>query len=248
MTHDTPTPPFQRLNRLIEKATARAQSTADPLTAIDMRVAAPRWWVPRPVSVRIVSEVFHGEAIALRLCERLAAEIDDPTAHTFLALQRADEQRHVSAYHRYLEHLGDIRPMGEAMAIVEAGADEAPGGALGRMTICHVILESEAIRLHEELTDILACPALDTMNALIGPDEARHVAFGTLYLRDRLPAIDRGTRLAIGRHAQRVWHAAARAVFDRTVGTKLIPRRLVEDRLARAWPRHLSILQTLGLA
>lgn len=235
----------RRLVRLAEKARlASGQTELD----IDWRISArPRRWIPPRATIRIVSQVMHGERIAKQLCDDLLANLTHPIAREFLRHQRADETRHVAAYEKYLQRLGDISPIGTAMQIVENGALTAPGGDMGRMVICHLILESEAIRLHDELADLIACPLLESINNQVGPDEARHVAFGKLFIKSQIENIDPDTRIAIGDHAKRVWRSAALAIFAETVGTRLIPKWLVEDRLERAWPRHQAALNELSL-
>ena len=244
--HQSAQSPYHRLSQLVDKA-ARAPREAG--MGVDWKIALkPRRWIPRRTTARIVSQVLHGERIAMRLCDNIYTNMTNPVARAFLRYQREDELRHVSAYKKYINRLGDITPAGTAMQIVEEGANTAPGGAIGRMVICHLILESEAIRLHGELADLIACPLLDAINNRVGPDEARHVAFGKLFLKSQIDSIDPDTRAALGDHAKRVWQAAAEAIFEETIGTRLIPKWLVEDRLEHAWPRHQLALDELGLS
>ena len=249
-TVETPTAPYQleRLDRLIAKTAALQASQSDPLSTVDLRHAGPRaGWMPDRAVARIIGEIIQGESVALRLCTGLLDATDDPRARAFLSLQRADERRHVAAYRRYADHLGLTKSGGDAMPSVERAAMAAPGGPIGQMVICHLVLESEAIRLHDELSDLLRCPALDAINVHVAPDEARHVAFGTLYLRQHVAALDAPTKRAIGTHAERTWRQAARIILGETVGARLIPKRVIESRLDRAWLRHKAALSAMDL-
>ena len=100
-------------------------------SAIDWRErVVPPWWLPRKTFVAMVSQLCNAEVAAMRMCRRLQSELPEPEAKRFLEIQRVDGLRHVEAYRSYLERLGDIAPINEAVATALEGG---PRG-LGRIT------------------------------------------------------------------------------------------------------------------
>ena len=202
----------QRLARLHAKGQA-AQWSLDRTVdwSLDPR---PTRWLPRSVVTKVVSQVYYGEVATERLCRLLLEEVEEPLARACLEQQIADERRHAGAYLRYLERLGDIAPIDPAVELALTSADDAPGGAIGKMVACHLVLESEALTIQEELSHDLNCPLLRSINRLAAPDEARHVAFGRIYLgdaldRDAAGRADATAPLRLGApHMARLWRQA----------------------------------------
>ena len=235
----------ERLARVLAKARA-AQWSLDE----DVDWASgpkPTRWLPRKVVAKVVSQVYYGELATERLCRRLLDQVSDPLARACLELQITDERRHAMAYGRYLEQLGDIAPIDPAVEVaLNAGAD-APGGTVGKMVACHLVLESEALTIQEQLSRGVGCPLLQAINRLAAPDEARHVAFGRLYLDGRLAALPAEERLAIYHWVQATWRACAQATLDGLSGYQALLRGSIERHLASAWQRQSQGLKDFGL-
>src|SRR5882724_2059250 len=158
--------------------TARAVADQWTLEAIDWSVDLhPPRFVPRRLYVAATSQLLHGEALALALCEQLLDLVDDPAARDFIALQRQDEMRHVAAYGRYFAQLGALAPPLASFAAIEHAA-AASRDPLAIMLALHVVLEHEALALHRDAYAPLGCPLLGALMARVDRDEARHVAFG----------------------------------------------------------------------
>ena len=236
----------RRLARLAETAAA-GQWEAE--AAIDW---TRRPWVPPWVSREAVrfalSQLYHGEEATARLCEGLLAEVPEPEARRCLALQIADERRHAAVYKRYLEGLGGVAPVDAALARSLAAAAQSPGGALGAMAAFHVVVEGENLRLQERITGFLPCPLLRQINRRIARDEARHLAFGRIYLARRLAGLPEAERRALRSWLQGLWRAAAEATLRSRGRRNPLVRRFLETWLKRGWTRHEAKLRQVGLS
>ena len=234
-------------DRLAALNAAAAAAQWDP-AAVDWseRIAVP-WYLPRTVYVDIVSQLFHGERAARDLCRRLAGTLDDAQAETFLAWQIADETRHCEVYRRYLARLGDIRPHHPALDVTREAALAWRGSPLALVVATHILLEGEAVQLQHELAKAFACPLFRDITTRAARDEARHHAFGRVYLRDRLAALDPEERLAMYRWVRDMWQDCALATRSRFFGLDsfLLSRR--RDTVEARWRRHAANLREIGL-
>ena len=235
----------RRLARVLEKARAAQWSLEE---AIDWsQDPKPTRWLPRKVVVNLVSQVYYGERATERFCRQLLDEVTDPVARACLTLQIEDERRHAAAYRRYLERLGDIAPITPAVELALGSGSGAPGGTIGKMVACHLVLESEALTIQEELSRDIKCPLLTAINRLAAPDEARHVAFGRFYLAGRTEALPAEQRVAIHDWVEAAWRDCARATVESLRGYRVLVRAPIERRLAAGWARQLHGLRDLGL-
>jgi hypothetical protein len=132
----------------------------------------------------LYSQFLHGEQGALVCASKIVQIVPDLDAKFYAATQVIDEARHVEAYSRYLrEKIGISYPVSSAL-----------NGVLGDVisdsrwdVTClgmQVLIEGLAIAAFSIQRDHMRDPLAKTFNALILADEARHVAFGRLALRD----------------------------------------------------------------
>lgn len=150
----------------------------------------------------------------------MIAELPEPEARRFLGTQTADEGQHARVYRAYLERLGDIAPIDEAVATALEGGLEWSGSYHGPL----VAFEGEALRLQQEFSELFPCRLFRQVNGRISRDEARHVAFGRIYLGDKLAALPFNERVAIYHWVRELWHECARANSGcrRTPGSAII--------------------------
>jgi hypothetical protein len=109
------------------------------------------------------------------------------------------------------------------------------------------VLEHEVLPEHHRRIATLPCGLLRQINARIAIDEARHAAFGMLYLEHVVPntsAADRAAALRWIADLWRRWCAAANG-RDRQRGWELHPDR---DQLECRAARIGQLLHKLGLA
>jgi para-aminobenzoate N-oxygenase AurF len=131
----------------------------------------------------MTSQFLHGEQGALIATARLVAIAPDMDTKFYAAAQVADEARHVEAYAHYVELLGNPYPINPSLkrmldtVVTESRWDIVFLG----MQIIVEGLALAAFRLeHTRAFD----PVIAQLTQLVAKDEARHVAFGLLALRD----------------------------------------------------------------
>jgi hypothetical protein len=234
-----------RLNRLAVNAQA-GQWSAE--RAIDWRQSARRpFWMTETQVREAVSQLYHGEVATGRLCRRLIGELADPAARRCLELQLADEMRHADVYRRYLDRLGGIAPMDEILARALDAALKGPAATLGAMVAFHVVVEGEALRVQEALARFLPCPLLKQINRLIARDEARHVAFGRIYLAEAVAALPEAARAQLASWLHCLWRQCAEATLADGADRGRIMRGFFHRWLEGGWDRHAAALQQIGV-
>lgn len=223
-------------------AAAEGQWQAETAIDWDQPVRPPRW-LPGRLYAGAISQLRFGEIATGRLCQRLAPRLPDGDARTLLALQAGDEHRHGAAYERYLARLGETTPPDPAVAAVFAESLAWNGPPEGLVIAGHVVLEREALGLLRDLGQWCPCPLLRRLNARIARDEARHIAFGEIYLRPRIAALAAEERIAIYRWVKKLWRDCAGATAARYLGTRALVRRRLDER----WQQRARVLIRLGL-
>ena len=235
----------KRLERLAANARLAQWSAA---RAIDWGQEArrPRWITETQVRAAI-SQLYHGERATARLCRRLIGDLDESAARRCLEWQLADETRHAGAYRRYLTRLGGVAPMEANLAGTLDRALDGPAGTLGAMVAFHVVVEGEALRLQEALTRFLPCPLLRQINRLIARDEARHVAFGRIYLPEAVGSLSESAQRELAAWVHSLWSACAEATLDQGQYRARIMRTFFRRWLEGGWSRHAAALRHIGL-
>lgn len=132
------------------------------------------------------SQFLHGEQGALVCAGRLMETVPGLDAKLFAATQGMDEARHAEAYSTFLgDKLGLQYPIGEALGTLlgETLADSRWDVPYLSM---QVLIEGLALAAFGLLRDATAntAPLPHSMLAFIMADEARHVAFGRVALRE----------------------------------------------------------------
>ena len=234
-----------RLEALTRTAAKRQWSLE---TAVDWSAPVVRpWWLSRKTYAAIVSQLYHAEVATAQMCRRLRAELPESLARRFLETQYADELRHARAYRAYLQRLGDIAPMNDTLAAALDRALDSSGPYYRAMVAFNVVLEGEAVRLQNEMSKLFPCPLFRRINAHISRDEARHVAFGKLYLRDKLSGLPAEERLDIYDWIMALWRECVFANGGLGKTPFSGPIRLSGRCLDRRWVKHHKALIDIGL-
>jgi rubrerythrin len=132
----------------------------------------------------MVGEFQHGEQGALIAAARLVETLPHIETKACAASQAADEARHVDAFSRYIrERIADPYPPSQSMTsfldhVLRHGDWDMT--ALG----LHVVLEPVALAVFRLAKTIFPDELIKQIIALVARDEARHVAFGLLLLKD----------------------------------------------------------------
>jgi hypothetical protein len=131
----------------------------------------------------MISQFLHGEQGALLAAGRLVTMAPDMDAKLYAAAQTADEARHVDAFARYVELLGNTYPVNPSLKRMfdTVNAESRWDITFLGMQIIAEGLALAALRFeHTRSVD----PVIAKISRLVAKDEARHVAFGLLALRE----------------------------------------------------------------
>ncbi|HEY6318827.1 MAG TPA: ferritin-like domain-containing protein [Acidimicrobiia bacterium] len=140
------------------------------------------------------SQFMHGEQGALICTAKIVQTVPDIDAKYYAATQVIDEARHVEVYSRYLyEKLQLAYPVnGNLQSLL----DDAISDRRWDMTYLamQVLIEGLALAAFGLIRNQAQEPLAKALNAYVMQDEARHVAFGRLALRDYYPRLSDAER------------------------------------------------------
>jgi hypothetical protein len=136
------------------------------------------------VSSWLFSQFLHGEQGALTVAARIIETVPDMDSKFYSATQAMDEARHVELFNRFIkDKIGVYYPINDDLATLlgEALSD-------GRWDFPYlgmqVLIEGLALAAFGVHRDMSNNPLVTQLLAYVMQDEARHVAFGRLALRD----------------------------------------------------------------
>jgi hypothetical protein len=130
------------------------------------------------------SQFLHGEQGALICSAKIVETVPDLDAKFYAATQTMDEARHVEAYARFLnEKLQLAYPINRHL---KALLDDTISDHRWDLTYLgmQVMIEGVALAAFSMIRDFTTEPLSQSLNAYVMQDEARHVAFGRLALKD----------------------------------------------------------------
>src|ERR1700682_2282927 len=141
-----------------------------------------------------ISQFMHGEQGALMAAARIVQTVPDLDAKFYAATQVMDEAPHVEAYARLLnEKLGIAYPITPGLkSLLETVLTDRRWDMtyLGMQ----ILIEGLALAAFQRIRDFAKNRLAASVNAYVMQDEARHVAFGRLALRDFYPQLSDGER------------------------------------------------------
>jgi len=135
------------------------------------------------------SQFLHGEQGALVCAAKIVQTVPDLDSKLYAATQVIDEARHVEVYSRYLrEKLKLVYPINVHLKTL---LDQAITDSRWDFTYLamQVVIEGLALAAFGTIRDLAADPLGQAINAYVMEDEARHVAFGRLALREYYPQL-----------------------------------------------------------
>jgi hypothetical protein len=149
----------------------------------------------RHQQAQTLSQFMHGEQGALMAAARIVQTVPDLDAKFYAATQVMDEARHVEAYARLLnEKLGIAYPITPGLkALLETVLTDRRWDMtyLGMQ----ILIEGLALAAFQRMRDYAKNRLAASVNAYVMQDEARHVAFGRLALRDFYPQLSDAERV-----------------------------------------------------
>jgi hypothetical protein len=132
----------------------------------------------------LFSQFLHGEQGALTVSARIVESVPDIDSKFYAATQVMDEARHVELYAKFLdEKIGMYYPVNQDLAkLLEQALTD------GRWDLPYlgmqVLIEGLALAAFGLYRDMSTNPLVKQLLAYVMQDEARHVAFGRLALKD----------------------------------------------------------------
>jgi para-aminobenzoate N-oxygenase AurF len=136
-----------------------------------------------------LSQFLHGEQGALVCTAKIVQQVPTIDAKFYAATQVIDEARHVEAYARLLHDKFDlVYPINPHLKQL---LDDTLGDSRWDFTYLgmQVLIEGVALAAFGLIRDQATNPLAQSVTAYVMQDEARHVAFGRLALRDYYPEL-----------------------------------------------------------
>jgi P-aminobenzoate N-oxygenase AurF len=136
-----------------------------------------------------ISQFMHGEQGALIATAKIVQTVPDLDSKFYAATQVMDEARHVEAYSRLLHDKFELAyPITPGLkALLEQGLSDSRWD-MTYLTM-QILIEGLALAAFQRIRDQAQNPLAAAVNAYVMQDEARHVAFGRLALRDFYPQL-----------------------------------------------------------
>jgi hypothetical protein len=132
----------------------------------------------------LFSQFLHGEQGALTVAARIVESVPDMDSKFYAATQAMDEARHVELYQRFIrDKIGLYYPVNPDLAKLLADALSDSRWDMPYLGM-QVLIEGLALAAFGVHRDITANALVKQVLAYVMQDEARHVAFGRLALRD----------------------------------------------------------------
>ncbi|MFF3109083.1 diiron oxygenase [Kitasatospora sp. NPDC057904] len=136
-----------------------------------------------------VCQFLHGEQAAMLAGARLAEVLPDIEAKLCAVSQAGDEARHAEAFGRYVgEHVPEPYPVSEGLRRLFADALGATEWDLLALAV-QCLVEPLALAGFRLAEATFHDPLIKQITARVARDEARHVSFGVLLLRDVVPGL-----------------------------------------------------------
>ena len=141
-----------------------------------------------------LSQFLHGEQGALVCAARIVQDVPRIESKFYAATQVMDEARHVEAYRRLLtQKFSFAYPISKPLKTLLEQALNDPRWDFTYLGM-QVLIEGLALVAFQRIRDYSRNPLCQAVNAYVMQDEARHVAFGRLALRDYYPELSDAER------------------------------------------------------
>jgi hypothetical protein len=158
----------------------------------------------------LLTQVLYGELAALLCAARLVQELPELDGKLVCATQVADEAKHVRWFVQLLRQLdrpGRVRPL-TLMLMHDVYAAPTTEEVVAGMQVlvegmAHSSFAEGRAMLAEAPPSSLRAVVEEWLVATVAADERRHVAFGTAWLRARVPALPEERRAALEASLQR---------------------------------------------
>jgi hypothetical protein len=172
---------------------------------------AERIVLDREVLAWSISQFLHGEQGALLATAQLVDSVDNLDSKLYAASQVVDEARHVDVYNRYLHtKIGYAYPISKPLkSLLDMILKDSRWDM--KFLGMQIMVEGLALAAFGMIRTNVSEPLLCELTRYVMSDEARHVAFGILSLRDYY----RTQPEAVRREREDFVYEAARLMRDR---------------------------------
>jgi P-aminobenzoate N-oxygenase AurF len=141
-----------------------------------------------------ISQFMHGEQGALICAAKIVQQVEGIDAKFYAATQVVDEARHVEAYKRLLHEKFDlVFPINRSLQALIGDVVESAEWDFTYLGM-QVVIEGLALAAFQGIRDNAKNDLAAQVNAYVMQDEARHVAFGRLALREYYPQLSDAER------------------------------------------------------
>ena len=151
-------------------------------------------WLRQHLQANSISQFMHGEQGALIATAKIVGTVPDMNAKFYAATQVMDEARHVEAYKRLLhEKFALAYPINPALKTL---LEQTLSDRRWDMTYLgmQVLIEGLALAAFQRIRDSAKNNLAAAVNAYVMQDEARHVTFGRMALREYYPHLSDAER------------------------------------------------------
>jgi hypothetical protein len=168
----------------------------DPIAELDAVRSLPadkRAELDKRRSAWLLSQFLHGEQGAMLCASQLVEAVPDMDGKLYASTQVIDEARHVEVFARYIQRLDRIYPiMPNLKTLLNAvlAADLWQMKCVGMQVIAEGLAMGSFKMIRESTGDEL----LRKIVELTAQDEARHVSYGLIYMKDELERMPEPTR------------------------------------------------------
>ena len=187
------------------------------------------------MNTQTLSQFMHGEQGALIATSQLVSAVPDIDAKFYAATQVVDEARHVEAFGRYVREKtnGPYDITESLFGLLKAVSEESRWDF--KFLGMQLLVEGLALAAFINMSDRCKEPLLKKLLRLVMQDEARHVAYGVLSLRNFYDDMSEKERL----ERQEFVYEATIRMRDRLFSTQAHERagidpKLIEDFLERS--------------
>ena len=153
-----------------------------------------RNWLRLHLQANSISQFMHGEQGALIATAKIVGTVPDMNAKFYAATQVMDEARHVEAYKRLLhEKFKSAYPITDSLKNL---LEQTLTDRRWDMTYLgmQVLIEGLALAAFQRIRDTAKNNLAGSVNAYVMQDEARHVTFGRMALREYYPHLSDAER------------------------------------------------------
>jgi hypothetical protein len=135
-----------------------------------------------------LSQFLHGEQGALMVAAQLVNAVPHTDAKFYAATQTMDEARHVDVFARYIKKLDEIRPIAPSLKGILDQTLQT-GDWMKKLVGMQIVVEGLALYAFREMRNLTEEPLLKNLLTYVARDEARHHAYGVLYIERCVPCL-----------------------------------------------------------